>query len=82
MHQGAGLVGQGRGESGVGVPERRHPEPRQEVEVAPAVGVVDVASLAPGQDHRHPLVDLQQVLALERPDALRLGRVRRSCRHR
>ena len=82
VDQGAGLVGEGVRQPGMGVAQRRHPEAGHEVQQAAAVGVADVASLTAGQHHGHALVDLQQVRALDRPDVLfPAERVGGSCRH-
>jgi hypothetical protein len=51
---------------------RVHPDAGQKVEVAPSLGIVEVAALAAGQDERVSVVGLEQVVSLEVGDAVHL----------
>src|SRR5206468_8641566 len=62
MQQLLRLIRNGRGESGMRVPERGDPDAGDQVQIAAAVRVKEPAPAPALEDHRSSAIDLQQVL--------------------
>ena len=68
------LIGDGRRKAWMPVSERRHADTREQIEVAAAVGIEQVAAAPALEHHRVALVDLKNVFGLERHHVAGCGR--------
>src|SRR5207245_3217964 len=55
------------------MPQRIHPQPRHEIEIAIALDVIDKNSLAPAQHERIAVISLQQILPFQFRDLFKSG---------
>src|SRR5712691_11370567 len=73
MHQLRRLFANGLHNARMRMPERIHPQPGHEIEVAIALDVIDKNSLAPAQHERIAVISLQQILPFQFRDLFKSG---------